>query len=388
MRRHVHGFTLVELLVVVAIIGMLIALIAPAVQNAREAARRLECVNHLKQFGVALQNYHSAHNKFPARQCGSGGQTATGFTSSRATFQGRLSGIAVLAPFYEQEALWDNISGEPQGNVSTGEVAPWRLSTTSKWQRRILSILLCPTDYKQTPDDNKFMDVDSGDPLVNRIYGLTNYAFCGGDNFCFSNMDDYAGMSAAMGVHNFRRQRGIFGVFNWVNIAEVRDGTSNTIAMGEFVRVHRFRRLGDYAGVSLMGTTPNPQAALCSATFITGQFTVACEAETNAICRGYRWADGGAQFASFSTVMPPNGASCSTELDNWYPALLNASSFHPGGANVVMADGSVHFISEYIDTGSLGAGIPTPDSSGASPFGVWGALGTKAGDDFVEAGNF
>ncbi len=99
--RSVRGFTLVELLVVIAIIGILIALLLPAVQAAREAARRSQCVNNLKQLGVALQNYHDVNNSFPPMK----GGTTSSYPSTPATNYGRGSGFIALLPFMEQRAL-------------------------------------------------------------------------------------------------------------------------------------------------------------------------------------------------------------------------------------------------------------------------------------------
>ncbi len=103
---HRRGFTLIELLVVIAIIAVLIALLLPAVQQAREAARRTQCKNNLKQFGLALHNYHDTHKVFPPRQGGSGANA--GCTSTNC-HRGRLSAFVMMAPFYEQTALFNQI---------------------------------------------------------------------------------------------------------------------------------------------------------------------------------------------------------------------------------------------------------------------------------------
>lgn len=103
---------------------------------------------------------------------------------------------------------------------------------------------------------------------------------------------------------------------------------------------------------------------------------------------GYRWGDGAAFFHAITTILPPNTAVCLIGDPNWQsggghyaPGIWTPTSDHPGGVNVAMADGSVRFISETIDTGNLSVVAPAPTASGRSPYGVWGALGTKSGGE-------
>jgi prepilin-type processing-associated H-X9-DG protein len=99
---------------------------------------------------------------------------------------------------------------------------------------------------------------------------------------------------------------------------------------------------------------------------------------------GYRWGDGAAFFAGFSTALPPNKASCFTAAaSHWDPGFFTATSRHVGGVQVLMADGAVRFISENIDAGNQSAAPPAEGGGGLSPYGVWGALGTKTGAETV-----
>jgi len=131
MRRKsivARGFTLVELLVVIAIIGILIALLLPAVQAAREAARRAQCTNNMKQLVLALHTYHDSYNAFPARQAGTGTIPSGGLRL-------RMSAYVALAPYYEQKSLYDQCI---QANS-----APW---SDQPWWNAIIPTLSCPSD--------------------------------------------------------------------------------------------------------------------------------------------------------------------------------------------------------------------------------------------------
>ncbi len=117
MERPIYrsgGFTLVELLVVIAIIGVMVGLLLPAVQAAREAARRMSCGNNFKQIGLGLHNYHAAYDRFPM---GSGG-TGTDASAATTTNQRRLSAFVALLPFVEQQALWEQISNPFVGTMT------------------------------------------------------------------------------------------------------------------------------------------------------------------------------------------------------------------------------------------------------------------------------
>ncbi len=130
-RRPALGFTLVELLVVIAIIGVMVGLLLPAVQAAREAARRMTCGNNFKQIGLALHNYHAAYDKLPKGSGGTGTDQLHASIPSSITWaaanQGRLSGLVQILPFMEQQALWDQISNPFQngsGRFDPLEISP------------------------------------------------------------------------------------------------------------------------------------------------------------------------------------------------------------------------------------------------------------------------
>ncbi|WP_168565366.1 DUF1559 domain-containing protein [Crateriforma spongiae] len=383
MRSQRSGFTLVELLVVIAIIGVLVGLLLPAVQSAREAARRMSCSNNAKQMGLALHNYHSAFKQFPAQRAGttgSKGYTGAINADNNASNKCRLSMFVGLLPFIEQQPLWDQISNpvavQYNGNAApngaypamgpvpwTGQYTPWRT---------VVSSLQCPSD--------------SGPPVTT---GTINYAACVGD------------VVDQLGSRNPAKEtiRGLFMVAKHRRFRDVVDGTANTIALGEITN-----SLGD-RGVSGGGAydvgfnvrlEPNncaglidplrpkfyhPDAQLLGYNAPLGKWAGAG--------RGNRWADGGGNLSSFNTILPPNSPSCSADGGDAGAGIWSAGSYHPGGCHVVMGDGSVHFVSEAIDGGD--DTVPTvtrPNQNGspagiASPYGVWGGLGTTNGREQV-----
>ena len=333
-RTHSRGFTLIELLVVIAIIAILIALLLPAVQQAREAARRTQCKNNLKNLGLALHNYHDVNGSFPARQSGTGNRSGGGQ-------RGRLSGVVQLAPYYEQQNLYDQ--------VKNANNAPWSNSAHFTVQ---LNLLMCPSDGGTTAPHGG-------------TRGVNNYVFCGGDSLLDS---DNGG--------NPIGARGLFGVWTTYGFRDMTDGSSNTIAMSERLRPDSSNGLGMVSTAS--ATTPINCRAQYSNNSLNSPFT----GDTSP---GYRWGDGAAYFAGFNTIMPPNTASCfDGGADHWATGYYTASSAHPGGVHVMMGDGSTRFVSENIDAGDQSVTPPGATSGGQSPYGVWGGMGTRSGGEVIE----
>ena len=347
------GFTLVELLVVIAIIGILVALLLPAVQAAREAARRMQCTNALKQFGLAHQNYHDTFKAFVYRKGGTTGPAANGTNN-----QYRRSGYISLLPFFEQGAMWDNIKGTTpsEGPEGWSGWAPWNDAP---------DILLCPSD--------------GGYPSKNGRY--LSYVMCIGDQI--SNLP------------NDQTPRGIFGYRTCTTIAQISDGTSNTVMMSERLcqetMPNGYRSQNPTAATAnaieyvlgvatrVGGIANSPVLCLAQPTVVTGKYFTA--GQPVQCYFGTTWQDGQPMHVGFTTVLPPNAPACA-DGGSWadsYTALLPPASRHPGGANALFADGSVSFISSTIDTGNLA--LPQPGDTGPTPYGVWGALGSKAGGE-------
>jgi prepilin-type N-terminal cleavage/methylation domain-containing protein len=345
MRRHHLGFTLVELLVVIAIIGVLVALLLPAVQQAREAARRMQCSNQLKQLGLALHNYHDTHNVFPARAAGTTGPDGDSNHNS-----GRLSGQISLLPYIEQQAMYDAIAQGPPpfGRRTWTDWGPWNVSP---------AMLRCPSDNF------------NGDRV-----DINNYRMSMGDS--------------VVNLREAREIRGLFAKLSWYGFRDIVDGSSNTIAMAErnVTSFNYGTRSGlipvkEGVAVGFGGLGANPLECY---TAVDGQFYA--DPATVKGRGGWWWQDGQAERLGFNTVLPPNAPACvdAGESGDGQTMVITPNSNHPGGVMTLRADGSTHFVPETIDTGNLGLPAVT---NGPSPYGVWGALGSKSGREPGSAGN-
>jgi prepilin-type N-terminal cleavage/methylation domain-containing protein len=350
------GFTLIELLVVIAIIAILIALLLPAVQQAREAARRTQCRNNLKNHGLALHNYHDVYGMFPARQGGSGYINSIGHRN-------RMGAFMALGPYYDLSNLFNA--------AESNQVSPWSNIT---WWNSFQPLLSCPSDAGERPPNGT-------------MRGRSSYGFCGGDSYIRSIWD--AAERQTLTPVYAQPNRGMFGRNACTRISDVIDGTSNTIAMSERSRPAHPRDRGHVA-VFGSGDIATFIPATCAPMWNGTIYVPAATMFTQDTSPGYRWGDGAAFFAGVTTILPPNSAVCMIGDPAWqnggghYQAgIWTATSEHVGGVHCLLADGSVRFVSENIDSGNQSAVAPADTASGPSPYGVWGALGTKAGNETV-----
>jgi prepilin-type N-terminal cleavage/methylation domain-containing protein/prepilin-type processing-associated H-X9-DG protein len=325
------AFTLVELLVVIAIIGVLVALLLPAIQSARESARRAQCLNNLKQLGVALQNYAAAEQHFPP---GLVAKTYENQPNHPQTFY-RWSSLAHLLPYLENQSVRDVLdlslplympgAGYPVADRNKAAVA------------QVLSEFLCPSDLGQP---------------VKTAWGPTNYVACAG--------------SGAGGGTPFETD-GVFFVNSATTFANVGDGSSHTALMSESLLGEdtQLDAEGEFAGA-----TPQRSYKFTLGFFAVADLTDArCDVTENYNStmgngndpRGFAWCSGEYRCASYNHYYLPNAANfdCITSVtvdptlppQRLYSAYgwRAARSSHAGGVHVLMADGSADFTRDDID---------------------------------------
>ncbi len=224
-----RGFTLIELLVVIAIIAILIALLLPAVQQAREAARRSQCKNNLKQIGIALHNYHDIYKLFPPAMINSGDAAAPQYNKNL-----NLTGWTMMLPQLDQAPLSKNYNFNEAGGPLA--VNGYPLAGTGNWQvnlpvtRTILTVLLCPSDPepKLQSGTGSYLSQDAAP---------TSYVFSGG-RFAESTANIWSAYTTSLAYFpdnsgNRYRWRTAFGLNGAASIRDIRDGASNTILVGE-----------------------------------------------------------------------------------------------------------------------------------------------------------
>lgn len=364
-RSFRRGFTLVELLVVIAIIGILVGLLLPAVQAAREAARRMQCSNNLKQLGLAMMNYESAFKRFPAM--GIMNDTSPGLGREGNTYAWT---IAVL-PFIEQTPLYNNMMGRARPN-GLGLPRPWAGiggyvdAEEQAWGR---------TQRNWTVDIPSFIcPSDPPPPDRGESPSLLNYKVSMGDTY-FQN-------HFPVSAWGTRDNRGVFHINRFLPMAGITDGTSNTVLLAEVAGGGAPRDL--LGGVAQDMQAWDPASCQARVGMVNGRRQLT--GPVREIWRpvsGRAW-DGRPYFCGVTTMSAPNGPHCNWGGGDWNESMVPASSFHTGGAQAAMADGSVQFISQSIDTGnqtivqqSNAAGREL--FGGPSNYGVWGALGTRNG---------
>jgi prepilin-type N-terminal cleavage/methylation domain-containing protein len=309
--RRARGFTLIELLVVIAIIAILIALLLPAVQQAREAARRVQCRNNLKQIGLALHNYESSHRVFPPGTLG---------------FPKVFSAHAHLLPYVDQAPL-QNLIDYDYPPLDFG-VPGWEVNEAAS--KTVVSLFLCPSDRDRVPGSQ---------------FGATNYVASVGSglvNDGSSNNGD-----------------GIIFVRSSVRFADIRDGTSNTVAFSESL-------LGS-GSASASGSSPADAARevleLPMGAPTTPSACASPGGGTWSEQRGAKWINGHYGDTLYNHFYSPNALQwdCGNGFHN--SALTAARSQHTGGVFILLCDGSVRFASDSIDLG------------------LWRAIATRSGNE-------
>lgn len=319
-RTKRRGFTLIELLVVIAIIAILIALLLPAVQQAREAARRTQCRNNLKQLGLALHNYHDVFNAFPPANIR--GPICRPASSPGPSRCNGLSFLARLTPYFDQAAIYNSINfntidpvwvSDPGYQAISGKPGP--------------ALLKCPSN---TPRD-----------IATSFPAITTYAASVGNtvNWCA----DPAWSEGMMGSGNSAYlcstggQAVVYGNSR-VRVGDITDGTSNTMVLSEITPGQAY-------------VQQDNQYTNCLAGSSTWAGTTAYEPV------GYNWLyANGMQSWAFTTLLKPNDPIYKLQGGMWCvqspwvgPAQFGARSDHVGGVHALLCDGAVRFISDSVD---------------------------------------
>ncbi|MHC5538677.1 DUF1559 family PulG-like putative transporter [Singulisphaera rosea] len=350
-----RGFTLIELLVVIAIIAVLIALLLPAVQSAREAARRAQCINNLKQFGLAIHNYHQGVGCFPMMSAAA--QTAPGAGS---TTWGTFGAHAFLLPYLEQNAVYNscNFSFACYPRTPLNSDGTWTNLTV--WETKI-SAFMCPSDGQ--------VGIENNNNYVGN-FGTGTDTTSSDSNGLFANLVAYS-------------------------VANVTDGTSNTIAATEVlvgsggtwsetedtssfsgpVQKYRWYKSGLSGNTALRDARMNMPSVLAMA----NQCQAAITSPSFRTNTGYRWAQGTVGFTFTNIIFPPNPSNytfsacrfgCGDDCGVDTASIMTVSSNHAGGVNVAFADASVRFVKSTINQST------------------WMAIGSRDGGEVVSADSY
>lgn len=376
------AFTLVELLVVIAIIGVLISLLLPAVQSAREAARRMQCTNNMKQWVLSVQNHHDVYGNLPPQ-----------WNSGMDAVHNRFGVNFHLLPFMEQTAKYDALKNHKTASGDYYVTAPWLPSDDPEDIRATsIATFLCPSDSEgdqpawlggghnhKGARTNIVISLADAAARLDNTNDSPNNAVQSGRNWEL--------VSKSPGPGNISHR----SLFHWYKRSEfsaVLDGLSNTIIVSETVT-------GDWMNDKIKGSVA-----------VYSDFDLGNWVSMPSLCMNirdgdtYRWGTGGGQplnllhprggnyldslplSTAFNTIMPPNAPSCvKYNQEAFQVGMLAPTSHHPGGVNCGFVDGSIHFVQDTIDTNGLS---DTPTGiylTGPSALGVWGALGSISGGE-------
>jgi prepilin-type processing-associated H-X9-DG protein len=341
---------LIELLVVIAIIAVLIALLLPAVQSAREAARRVQCVNNLKQLGLGMHNYESANGALPPQM------VLTFNNSGTVAWKSSWSASSRIIPYLELGAVYNAINYANKTSDPTNSTA---VSTQ-------LKVFLCPSE----PNQQAFTNTNAAG--MTTTDGVSNYGWCEGTWYTFGGFGGGGPSPGAIGSNMSRK------------FASITDGLSNSL-LGAEVKTYMpaYHDCGVVPPPGPTGASSYPDVAtvLASVAAAPASGCRFATAPPGMLGGGHtRWSNGNSFFDGFTTALAPNTKSpagalaldsdmCSVDEDDGGPTYgaVTSRSYHPGGVNALFADGGVHFVKNSINVQT------------------WRALGTVGGGEVVSA---
>ncbi len=345
-----RGFTLIELLVVMAIIAVLIALLLPAVQSAREAARRIRCVNNLKQLGLGIHNYESSNGVLPP-------QTVLTFNrSGTVTWKSRWGASSRITPFLEMGTVYNAL------NYTNKTSDPSNATAVSTQ----LKVFLCPSEV----NPQAFASTSAAG--VTTTYGVSNYGWCGGTWYVFGGIAGGGPSPSAIGTNMSRR------------FASFTDGLSNTLLGAEvktYTPVYHNCGAVPAPGLASPSSYPDVPTVLASVAAAPSSGCALVTGPSSVLGGGHtHWCIGNSYDDGFTTALPPNAMSpagtpaldsdmSSVDEDDGGPTYgaVTSRSYHPGGVNALWADGSVHFVKNSINWQN------------------WRSLGTVCGGELVSS---
>ncbi|MEI8383990.1 MAG: DUF1559 domain-containing protein [Planctomycetota bacterium] len=321
-----RGFTLIELLVVIAIIAVLIALLLPAVQQAREAARRTQCKNNLKQIGLALHNYHDTYLRFPAAIYFTDGNTIQGYNQQDNLGPSWLIG---MLPYFDQAPLYNKYQFNQKANSAAN----------SQVVSQTMPALTCPSDPYATTG-NKFTGFNNNIPFARGNYGASASG-AANPNTVWASIPS--------------SDRGLMGVQGWGNIAGVIDGTSNTVASWE---IRAGTMATDPRGTWANGKTGGGTLGNCLNKASVGTGDCFGINEGNHTNGDDCWGNTG----DYNNVAVGMGGFSGGD------GQAGPKSLHVGGVHALMTDGTVRFISQNLDGNTMRAIIGIADGSTVGEF--------------------